>query len=51
MFSTISSLIAHILTHPLLDPATKNLPFGEKLKTEMSNNEANSAAMSPVPIS
>jgi len=47
----MSSDIAHILTHPLTDPATKNLPFGAKLNVDISNKDPISAATSPVPIS
>lgn len=47
----MSSLIAHIDTAPFVLPATKSLPFGQKLNVAMSNKLLISAAMSPVPIS
>lgn len=51
MFSTISSDIAQIDTHPHTDPATKNFPLGEKENVEISNKEPISAATMPVPSS
>jgi hypothetical protein len=46
-----SSAIAQIETHPPLLPATKNFPFGLKLKVEISKRELISAAIIPVPSS
>jgi len=47
----MSSGRAQMLTDPLVDPTTKNLPFGEKENEDTSKRELSSVEMRPVPIS
>lgn len=51
MLSIMSSGRAQILTEPLVEPTTKNLPFGEKEKEDTSKRELSSVEIRPVPIS